>query len=471
MTTRDQARRRPGEAARADLSRSPVNAVPAPSLPERLLAARERKGVDLYRAERDTKIRARYLAALERGDWRELPGSVYTKGFLRNYALYLGLDPEDILLQWRSERGDDRPSEPVIVVPRPIQAPSRPLTFSPGMLVAVLLIVGVVAFAAYLAVQLLRFAKPPTIAVTDPASAVSTVEESTTSYTLRGTSVARATVSVSTPGEDPIRTTVAQDGTWSVDVDLRRGRNQFDITATDPDTGKQADQPARVFITVPFSVVQAPTLTVDQPSDGITVENGAIPVQGGTTNATTVTVSASYLGPVVVPGARPGPSGGTVGVAGASPVATAKPPAAPAAQTLPVAQDGSFNTGVELTAGRWAITVTASSAQNKTTTLTRDVTVQFKGVNLVVTIDGGPAWIKVWIDGQVDPTIGQAGKIFSSGKTLTFTAENSIEVRTGSSGVTRFTLNGVSLGALGKDGIPETWLFVPPNPPQKTGRT
>src|SRR6478672_10219995 len=114
MTTREQARRRPGDTARADVSRPVPTAAPVASLPERLLAARERKGVDLYRAERDTKIRARYLAALERGDWRELPGSVYTKGFLRNYALYLGLDPDEILLQWRSERGDDRPSEPVI---------------------------------------------------------------------------------------------------------------------------------------------------------------------------------------------------------------------------------------------------------------------------------------------------------------------------------------------------------------------
>ena len=57
--------------------------------------------MDLYRAERDTKIRARYLGALERGDYKELPGAVYTKGFLRNYALYLGLDPDDVLLQWR----------------------------------------------------------------------------------------------------------------------------------------------------------------------------------------------------------------------------------------------------------------------------------------------------------------------------------------------------------------------------------
>ena len=45
---------------------------------------------------------------------------------------------------------------------------------------------------------------------------------------------------------------------------------------------------------------------------------------------------------------------------------------------------------------------------------------------------------------------------------MTFTANDSVEVRTGSSGATYFTLNGQSLGALGKRGIPETWLFQPP---------
>jgi hypothetical protein len=74
------------------------------TLPERLYAARDAKGVDLYRAERDTKIRSRYLAAMERGEWRELPGNVYAKGFLRNYALYLGLDPDEVLAQWHRER-------------------------------------------------------------------------------------------------------------------------------------------------------------------------------------------------------------------------------------------------------------------------------------------------------------------------------------------------------------------------------
>ena len=85
----------------ADPRRPPLRGERAPDRRDRragvgdlLHAAREKKGVDLYRAERDTKIRARHLAALEDGDYSELPGSVYTKGFLRNYALYLGLDPD-----------------------------------------------------------------------------------------------------------------------------------------------------------------------------------------------------------------------------------------------------------------------------------------------------------------------------------------------------------------------------------------
>src|SRR5512141_1009093 len=190
MTTRDHARRATTE-IRSRLSADRSELEPAgPALPDRLAAARDRKGVDLGRAERDTKIRARYLSALERGDYRELPGAVYTKGFLRNYAIYLGLDPEDVLDQWRRERGDARDAAPVISVPRPIAAPRPGLTFSPSVVVVALLTVVVLAFGAYLGIQVLRFAKPPTIAVSDPAVSVIDVDESTTSYTLRGTTLA-----------------------------------------------------------------------------------------------------------------------------------------------------------------------------------------------------------------------------------------------------------------------------------------
>ena len=427
----------------------------APSLPERLLSARERKGVDLYRAERDTKIRARYLAALERGDYRELPGAVYTKGFLRNYALYLGLDPDEVLLQWRRERGDPREPQAVITVPRPIATPRPGLTFSPSLVVFGLLMLAVVVFAGYLGVQLLRFAKPPTIAVTAPAAAVIDVDEAATEFVLRGTSAPGATISIATPGRDPYTVSADADGGWTSTVELRRGRNQFEVSAVDPETGKRSEQSISLFITVPFLVIEAPTLTVDQPSDGVTFENGAIPVQGRTTNADSVVVSAMYTGPT-----QP-----VVGDA-ASPA----PPAAPAPVSIKVDADGSFSTPFELTTGRWAITVTASSAEGKTASLTRNVSVAFKGVNLVVNVRGGKAWIKVWVDGKIDERLGVAGKVISGSKTLTFSGKESIEVRTGSSGVTYFTLNGTSLGALGPSGIPETWLFAPPAEPVKTQR-
>src|SRR5438045_9542595 len=158
MTTRDHARRTTAElrAGRLGADRLEI-ASSGPSLPDRLAAARERKGVDLYRAERDTKIRARYLGALERGDYKELPGAVYTKGFLRNYALYAGLDPDEVLLQWRNERGNPKEAPPAIVVPRPIGTPRKGMSFSPGLVVAALLVLVVVAFGVYLGIQVLRF--------------------------------------------------------------------------------------------------------------------------------------------------------------------------------------------------------------------------------------------------------------------------------------------------------------------------
>ena len=90
------------------------------SISERLRAAREARGVDLFRVERDTKIRMKYLAAMEQGDFAELPADVYARGFLRNYASYLGLDPDEAESEWR--RGNIAPVTPP-VKPPPVKPP------------------------------------------------------------------------------------------------------------------------------------------------------------------------------------------------------------------------------------------------------------------------------------------------------------------------------------------------------------
>jgi cytoskeletal protein RodZ len=476
MTTRDDGRR--SRAGSRDAGRGYAAEI-GPSLPERLLSARERKGVDLYRAERDTKIRARYLAALEHGEYAELPGAVYTKGFLRNYALYLGLDPDEVISQWKRERGDESiAAEPVLAVPKPLAAPRQGLTFSPVLIVAALLTILIAVFAVYIGVQLIRFAKPPTLAVTNPPQAVLDVAEDATAYTLKGTSIPGATVTISAAGRDqPYRVTADTTGHWSADVDLRRGRNQFDVAALDPETGKASETTEHVFITVPFAVTEAPTLTVDSPAEGAQFQNGAIPVRGSTANAKTVTITAIQTAaadgtPIATPSqapaasARPGASG--------APAASRVPEGSGAGlppTTVDVSAGGAFDSPLDLSAGKWRIVVTATAAGGKAVTITRNVAIAYQGVNLVVSIKGSTAWLKVWVDGKISPITGAAGTVYPPGKVLTITATNSVEVRTGKSSATYFTLNGQDLGHMSNRSNPETWLFAPPAAPVRTSRT
>lgn len=476
MTARDDARRSRTDARDGDRAYAPEA---GPSLPERLMAAREHKGVDLLRAERETKIRARYLAALEAGDYSELPGAVYTKGFLRNYALYLGLDPEDVTRQWKRERGDRAmPAEPVLAVPRPLEAPRSGLTISPVLVVAALLLVLIAAFGVYLGIQLLRYNKPPTLSVTDPPQAVLTVADGTTSYTLRGTSIPGASITIRDAGlSQPYTASADATGRWTADVQLRRGRNEFDVTAVDPDTGKSSDNTVTLYITVPVTVVEAPQLTLNSPAEGAQFSNGAIPVNGTTTNAAKVIVTASQVAagqPAGSPkpgasakastppaSAAPSPSG--------SPTPGASPDVGPV--SVDVASDGSFDTPLNLSAGNWVVTVTAVSSDGKTTALTRHVSIQYQGVNVVIQVKGARAWLKVWVDGVLSPVTGAAGAVYDPGKVLTFAGQHTIEVRTGKSSATYFTVNGQNLGHMSNQSNPETWLFAPPNPPTKTNRT
>jgi hypothetical protein len=65
--------------------------------------ARNRRKIDLSEVEAATRIRVRYLRAIENEEWDVLPGGVYTRGFIRTYAAYLGLDGERLAEDYRKE--------------------------------------------------------------------------------------------------------------------------------------------------------------------------------------------------------------------------------------------------------------------------------------------------------------------------------------------------------------------------------
>ncbi|MGZ8475889.1 MAG: helix-turn-helix domain-containing protein [Candidatus Limnocylindria bacterium] len=211
-----------------------------------LRSARESRGLDRARIERDTRIRERYLSALERGAYDELPGDVYARGFLRTYATYLGLDPDAMTALYRLETR--RPTDRLRRPPARLRAMGSPqphaFVLAPGAVAAAILTVLVGALVAYLAYQLITFARTPELRVIDPAGDVRGHRES--SIVISGVTEPNARVSVSGLAENPSVVADAEGG-FSVRVQLVPGSNLVTISALDPRTTRQSAEVTRTI--------------------------------------------------------------------------------------------------------------------------------------------------------------------------------------------------------------------------------
>src|SRR5680860_283804 len=74
---------------------------------ETLRSARGREKVGIKEVEKVTKIRGKYIQALEDEDFGAIPGATYVKAFLRTYAEYLDLDANALLQQYQEEYGSE----------------------------------------------------------------------------------------------------------------------------------------------------------------------------------------------------------------------------------------------------------------------------------------------------------------------------------------------------------------------------
>jgi cytoskeletal protein RodZ len=90
-----------------------------PEIGETLRDARMRARIDVSEIEAKTKIRAKYLRALENEEWGLLPGPTFVKSFLRTYAEALGLDGKALVEEYRlnNENPSDALLEPIVSRP------------------------------------------------------------------------------------------------------------------------------------------------------------------------------------------------------------------------------------------------------------------------------------------------------------------------------------------------------------------
>jgi len=119
-----------------------------PTLGETLREARAAKKAKLAQVEAETRIERARLEALESDKLEALPDDVYTKGAIRNYALYLGLDPDRVLALYREAR-------PAAVATRPLSQVATTTRLAPLTYVLVTSVLVVIMLVALLALHVL----------------------------------------------------------------------------------------------------------------------------------------------------------------------------------------------------------------------------------------------------------------------------------------------------------------------------
>jgi cytoskeletal protein RodZ len=160
------------------------------SFGEELRREREIRGISLKEIADATKISKRFLEAIERNDHKTLPAPVFTRGFVREYARYLGLNSEEIVNRYNfAAAGDDRiektPHLERLTQPPPTPTPQKTLPkrdIPPAYaridrsVYLTIIIVAALAGVSYWAIQRkranaeVRETAPPPITMTQPAA-------------------------------------------------------------------------------------------------------------------------------------------------------------------------------------------------------------------------------------------------------------------------------------------------------------
>ena len=422
----------------------------AHKLGEVLRTAREAKGVDLGRVERETKIRERYLGALERGEYRDLPGAVYTKGFLRNYGAYLGLDPEYLIDLYRLET-EAAPVDGVSLSapPRPI-AVRRRRTFvvTPGAIVAAILTIMVGGLVAWLGYEFVNFARTPELRITRPAGNVAAHPDM--AITIGGVTAPNATVTVRGLRENP---SVQADGTgdFEVTVGLMPGSNVIRLTAFDPVTNRNSAETMRT-VEVVRDDASSPTpsavaLALEQPTADATF-TGPVSIAGTGAPSTSLGLASSLV-------SAPAPTFTITDASNAPVPISPVDPVAPAPTTLEVDATGAFTGSLSLPPGTWDITLTPDAGEP----ITRRVTMQpAGGLTAVLRISGGASYLEVSEDGTVLADVN--GTIASDGQSVEAAAAAEIRVLAGDAGAVQVTVNGLAIGPMGSGGAVVEWRIT-----------
>ncbi len=218
-----------------------------------LKARRQSLRMSLAQVEVATKIRGKYLIALEAGEYEKLPNDIYSRGFVQNYANHLGLDGTVVAADYALERGGIEKGE---TKGPQLERPAK-LVFT-GRIVAVIGIVAVVVTVlGYLLWQMSALAGAPRLTITNPDQDL-TITGSVVE--IRGSA---------TPGSDVFIDTspvlVDTDGNFAEKVAVQDGINEITVLARSK-LGKETKITRNILASIPkveLAQAQVPLVVFD----------------------------------------------------------------------------------------------------------------------------------------------------------------------------------------------------------------
>jgi cytoskeletal protein RodZ len=167
-----------------------------------------------------TKIKARFLASIEKGEYDKLPSPAYAKGFVRNYAAYLGLPKTESTALFRREFDEKRAYK---VLPDSLskkeEFPLNRIRIQQSLIIGAILII---AFVGYVLFQYRYQFIGPALTIDSPKPNITTSQD----ITIAGQTDSSAAVTVN---DEPV--SLASDGKFSKHVTLFPGKATLTIKA------------------------------------------------------------------------------------------------------------------------------------------------------------------------------------------------------------------------------------------------
>lgn len=194
------------------------------TLGERMKKLRNERRLSLQEIAKGTKIQVKYLEYIEDGAYLKLPADVYVRGFLRSYAIFMGLNEQNLIKQFEREKGIHRNIKKVV----DNENSGEPIKFSSFVITPKIIIISSILFIVaasfiYLYVEVNNFVSKPRLIIMKPSDGA-TISGNSTHVT--GLAEKDALVFIN---EQPVL--VSEKGEFSQDIGLKPGPNNISVKA------------------------------------------------------------------------------------------------------------------------------------------------------------------------------------------------------------------------------------------------